>query len=113
VENPPPFSDVAPAAARALLESPDPPELLDVRTPAEHSVARLAGPQQLLDAYDPAFFDALAALPRDRCYLVYCRTGNRSGFAVELMQRLGFQCAWNLGRGIKGWAQAGLPVEGD
>jgi phage shock protein E len=63
--------------------------LLDVRTPAEVAEGHLAG-AVLIDLQGPDFRAAVAELPRDEPYFVYCRTGNRSGQAIEIMRELGF-----------------------
>ena len=83
--------------------------LLDVRTPEEHDELHLAG-DQLLDIYDYGFTEQIQALPRQHSYLLYCRTGNRSGLACEMMRRSGFSSVCNLSGGIKLWIERGLPV---
>jgi rhodanese-related sulfurtransferase len=44
---------------------------------------------------------------KDRDVLVYCRSGNRSTVASEILVRHGFKRLYNLRRGIKGWRKAG------
>ncbi|MFW2381066.1 MAG: rhodanese-like domain-containing protein [Acidimicrobiales bacterium] len=101
---------VAPNVGAALQASP-PPDLvvLDVRTPEEFSEVHLEG-ATLVDFYDEDFADQLAALDPDVPYLVYCRSGNRSGQATALMQDLGFADVANVDGGITAWVDAGLPV---
>jgi phage shock protein E len=106
------FADLSPAAALAYLRAnaaaPD-FSLLDTRTPEEFEASHFEG-AQILDVYDPGFQERLQGLDRSRRYFVYCRTGNRSGFTVSLMQRLGFAEAHNLLGGIKLWLEKGLPL---
>jgi phage shock protein E len=80
--------------------------LVDVRTPEEVAEGHLAG-ALLLDLHRPDFRDAVAELPRDEAYFVYCRTGNRSGQAIEIMRELGFTDLVN-GGGFDDLARAGL-----
>jgi phage shock protein E len=80
--------------------------VIDVRTPAEVTEGHLTG-AVLLDIQDPGFRDAIAELPRDEAYFVYCRSGNRSGQAIELMRELGFTDLVN-GGAYDDLAQAGL-----
>jgi phage shock protein E len=80
--------------------------LIDVRTPEEVAEGHLAG-AVLLDLQRPDFREAVAELPRDEAYFVYCRTGNRSGQAVEIMRELGFTDLVN-GGGFDDLARAGL-----
>ena len=83
--------------------------ILDVRTPAEVAEGRIAGACPL-DFRSSDFADKIKELPRDKTYLVYCRSGNRSAKAVKLMQDAGFTDLINLGGGIIDWEKAGLPV---
>jgi phage shock protein E len=80
--------------------------VIDVRTPAEVAEGHLTG-AVLLDIQDPGFRDAIAELPRDEAYFVYCRSGNRSGQAIELMRELGFTDLVN-GGAFDDLARAGL-----
>jgi rhodanese-related sulfurtransferase len=102
---------VGAADGAAILEDP-PPDLmvLDVRTPEEFEEGHLAG-ATLLDFYAPDFADRLAELDPDRPYLLYCRSGNRSGQARQMMIDLGFTDVADVDGGIVAWTGAGLPVE--
>jgi phage shock protein E len=79
---------------------------IDVRTPAEVAEGYLAG-ALLIDLQGPDFHAAIAELPRDEAYFVYCRSGNRSGQAIELMRELGFTDLVN-GGAFDDLARAGL-----
>lgn len=83
--------------------------LLDVRTPGEYGEERLAG-AMLLDYYSPSFKEGLDKLDRGKTYLVYCRTGNRSGKAASLMKEMRFRNVHHLSGGIVKWKEAGLPT---
>jgi rhodanese-related sulfurtransferase len=50
-------------------------------------------------------------LPRDRDLLVFCRSGNRSAMATEMLNKNGFDRAMNVSGGIIAWSQARLPIE--
>ncbi|MGA1439089.1 MAG: rhodanese-like domain-containing protein [Ilumatobacteraceae bacterium] len=73
--------------------------VIDVRTPEEYAEGHVEG-AELIDFYEPTFAERIAALDRDRDYIVYCRSGNRSGQAVELMEQLGFGRVWELEGGV-------------
>ncbi|MCL4544637.1 MAG: rhodanese-like domain-containing protein [Chloroflexi bacterium] len=53
----------------------------------------------------------LHELPRDCELLLLCRSGNRSGVAVSLLQRHGFSNVCNVAGGIVAWERAGLPTQ--
>jgi phage shock protein E len=99
------------AAAAIAADPPADLVLLDVRTPEEFADGHLEG-AVLIDFYDADFAEQLAALDPDVPYLVYCRSGNRSGQAMSVMEELGFTSAVDVDGGIVAWAAAGLPVTG-
>ena len=104
------FTSVSAEDAAAITENPpDGLVILDVRTPEEYAEGHLDG-AVLVDFYEPDFADQLAALDTDVPYLVYCRSGNRSGQTIPLMQQLGFDSAVDVDGGILAWAAAGLPT---
>lgn len=70
--------------------------ILDVRTADEYAAGHLEGAQQL-DFNGGEVIAAIPNLDPDVEYLVYCRSGNRSGQSVALMARAGFTKATNLG----------------
>ena len=81
--------------------------VIDVRTPEEYAEGHIDG-AQLIDFYSDTFGDDIAALDPDGEFLVYCRSGNRSGQAVGLMRELGFDRVYDLDGGVVAYAQAGL-----
>lgn len=84
--------------------------LLDVRTPEEYAAGHLAG-ATLIDYQSPEFEQKISELPRDKTYLVYCRSGRRSKGACEQMQQLGFPNLVDLQGGIHAWQAAGQPTQ--
>ncbi len=99
---------VSPAEAQALIEGGD-VEVVDVRTPAEFAEGHLEG-ATLVDFYESDFADRIAELDRDREYVVYCRSGNRSSQATAMMAAQGFADLNDVDGGIVAWEAAGLPV---
>lgn len=70
--------------------------VLDVRTAEEFAAGHLDGAVQIdFNAGDVA--RAIPNLDPNAEYLVYCRSGNRSGQAIELMKQEGFTNLTNLG----------------
>jgi len=108
----PSFGLISPQeAAKALemLQSDPDFVLLDIRTPAEVEAGHLPG-AIMLDDYGDAFREELSRLDRDAPYLIYCRTGNRTGNADRMMEELGFTRVYDLNGGISQWIAQGLPL---
>ena len=82
--------------------------ILDVRTQAEFDAGHLAD-ATLLDFHSPDFKKKLAKLDRNKAYLVYCRSGNRSGKSRDAMEKLGFKEIHHLDGGFRAWSAAKLP----
>ena len=82
---------------------------LDVRTPGEYAEGHLEG-AQLIDFQSGNFENEISSLDKNATYAVYCRSGNRSGQAVKVMQDAGFTNVFNMNGGVIDWANAGLPL---
>ena len=70
--------------------------ILDVRTPAEFAEGHLEG-AELLDFNGGQLRAAISTMDPDAQYFVYCRSGNRSAQAVQLMKDAGFTNVTDLG----------------
>lgn len=82
---------------------------LDVRTPEEYAEGHIANTINI-DVKDASFEQrALKALDKNRTVAVYCRSGNRSKKACQILTDNGYQVV-ELGSGITGWQAAGKPV---
>jgi rhodanese-related sulfurtransferase len=104
----PAFGLVTPEQA-ASLAADGAITVIDVRTPEEFAEGHLDG-ALLVDLSSPTFADEVAQLDPLQPYLVYCRSGNRSGQAVDAMQGLGFEQLWDMDGGVIAWTSAGLPL---
>lgn len=83
--------------------------VLDVRTPEEYAAGHLEG-AQLLDLNGGELAAAIPSLDPEAEYVVYCRSGNRSGQAVALMEKAGFTTLTDLGSLEQAADATGLPV---
>ncbi|MFP5218835.1 MAG: rhodanese-like domain-containing protein [Actinomycetes bacterium] len=82
-------------------------QLLDVREAPEWAAAHVDGATHIPMEQVPA---RLAELDRTRPVAVICRSGNRSRYVTEYLNRAGFD-AHNVDGGLQSWARAGLPVQ--
>ena len=105
----PAYGLVTPGEA-ALLAADVDVEVIVVRTPVEFADGHIEG-AVMIDFYADSFAEDIAALDPDATYLVYCRSGNRSGQATALMAELGFEQVYDLDGGVIAWdAQGGALV---
>lgn len=96
--------------AQAWLADPNAQwQLLDLRTPEEFATGHLEN-ATLMNFYDADFRDRLLTMNRHQPTIIYCRSGNRSGQALEMMRELGFRNVYDMQGGIMAWQRAGYPV---
>jgi rhodanese-related sulfurtransferase len=81
--------------------------VLDVRTPAEYAEGHVPGALNI-DVTSPTFAAEIAALPSDVAYVVYCRSGNRSAQAAQMMVNAGFTEVYDVDAGLATLAEAGV-----
>jgi rhodanese-related sulfurtransferase len=83
--------------------------ILDIRTPEEFRDGHIEDALNV-DFRSPNFGTEIDQFDKNKTYFVYCRTGNRSHDALNLMGPLGFRSIVRLAGDITGWKSAGLPV---
>ncbi len=98
----------SPAQARSLIQDGG-VTLLDVRTPEEFAAGHIAGAENI-DFYASDFADRLGGLDHGGRYVVYCKSGNRSGQATVMMAQGGFASVTDVDGGFDAWETAGLPT---
>lgn len=92
--------DITVKELKQRMDRGDAPTLIDVREPHEHAICNIPGailiPQgqlmQHLSEFDP-----------NQEVVVHCKSGGRSGRAVEFMKARGFTNARNLTGGVIAW----------
>lgn len=100
---------VSPDAAAIVISEESSEIILDIRTPEEFSEGIIEGAINI-DFYEPTFAADLDALDKDVHYVVYCRSGNRSGQAMSTFEDLGFANITEIDGGIVDWYAAGHDV---
>lgn len=103
-----------------MLKQDDKPLLIDVREPKEfeamHIYNSINVPRGILETsceYD--FDDTIPELveARHKEVIVICRSGNRSIFAADVMQQMGYEKVASLKTGLRGWNDSELPLHND
>jgi phage shock protein E len=83
--------------------------LIDFRTPGEYESGYIEN-ALLVDFTSPGFEENISKLDKDKTYFVYCRSGNRSSKAVNIMLEKGFKNIYHLKSGINDWNSNNLPL---
>jgi len=92
--------DVA-GAKTAIVSNPN-LVILDVRTPAETAEGMIPNAIEI-DYKSSDFESKIAALDKNKSYLVYCRSGGRSVGASKKMIKAGFKDVTNMKGGYSAW----------
>jgi rhodanese-related sulfurtransferase len=83
--------------------------VIDVRTPAEFAEGHLDGALNI-NLESGNFASEISQLDPAGTYLIYCRSGNRSGQAITQMEAAGFTNLTNLGGYADASASTGIPL---
>src|SRR6056300_1321984 len=65
--------------------------LIDVRTPGEVNAGYIDGADAFIDYNGASFQSEINKLDKEKTYVMYCRSGGRSGRAAEFMVKNGFK----------------------
>src|ERR671910_807038 len=103
------IEEIDPADAREELTAGD-AVLVDTREPQEWDEAHLEGATLVPPATVADRIEEVAP-DRSQRVVLYCRVGNRSARAADLLEsELGYEDVASIAGGIEAWQQAGLPV---
>lgn len=100
------FHELSAKEGKQLIASKK-PLILDVRTPREYYAGHLAN-AKLIPVQQLADRISEIADYKNNDILVYCRSGNRSTVASEILVRNGFKKIHNMKNGITGWEKDGF-----
>ncbi len=97
-------------ASRLIQENQGNPDftIIDVRTPEELADGYVENAVNI-NFNSSTFREDIGKLDKDKTYLIYCRSGNRSAQAAVIMKELGFREVYDMG-GIIDWIKEGFPV---
>jgi phage shock protein E len=81
--------------------------IIDVRTRDEYTREHI--PHAInRDVQSPSFLKDIDTLDRNKTYFLYCRAGNRSVAAMDIMKDEGFKKVSTINGGFNAWTRAGL-----
>ena len=99
-------AQISPAEYQSQFDG-EPHFLLDVRTPEEFATGHIAGAANISVQ---TLAERLSEVPEDQPVVVYCRSGNRSAQAAQILQEAGYSSVYDLG-GVNAWTAAGFPLQ--
>jgi rhodanese-related sulfurtransferase len=83
---------------------------LDVRDQQEVNLGKIPGAVHISRGTLETNIEAV--VPRDAEVVIYCASGNRSAFAADTMQQMGYANVCSLAAGFRGWAESGGDIDG-
>ncbi len=83
--------------------------VIDVRTPEEFATGHLDGAVNI-DWQGATFFDEILKFDPAGTYIVYCRSGNRAGQAIDALRDMGYENLTNAGGVENAAVVTGLPI---
>lgn len=89
--------------SRDFREEKRKPILLDLRTPREIAEGKICPLAREIDFFSPDFQEQINSLSREKSYLIYCRSGKRSGKTLKMMKEMGFLDVDHIEKGIEGF----------
>lgn len=96
--------------AEKLLQVQKDIVVIDVRTADEFAAGHIAGAKNI-DIMAADFAKQIAALDKDKTYLIHCAAGGRSGRACKVPEVLQLKGVYHMNQGFGAWEKAGKPVE--
>ena len=106
------IEDISPQEAFTLIQNnQNNPDfiIIDVRTREEFTGGHIENATNI-DFYSETFRDMLNNLDKNKTYLIYCRSGGRSGSTLDIMAGLNFKEVYNILGGMLQWKSEGFPT---
>ena len=77
--------------------------IIDARTPRECAEGIIENAVMIDFLNASEFISAIEKLDKSKNFYVYCRSGNRSGQACQILNRMGAENVFNLSGGMLDW----------
>ena len=100
--------DITVKELKERMDRGDAPRLIDIREPHEHAICTIPGAELIPAAQ---FIQRLGEFDPNAEIVIHCRSGGRSGRAVDMMKARGFTNARNLAGGVLAWIDQVDPTQ--
>jgi rhodanese-related sulfurtransferase len=91
---------ITPDQLKMRLDQGEEIAMIDVREPEEIAQGMISGARHIQLATIP---ERLSEIAKDKETIIICRSGNRSGRAIEYLESLGYTNLVNLAGGMLEW----------
>lgn len=98
------MTNISPQEVKERLEKGEKLHLVDVRQPEETAEYNIGGIALPLGNIQNMQIDDIEDL-KDEEVILYCRSGNRSGIAAQILDQMGFTNTKNLTGGMLEWRE--------
>jgi rhodanese-related sulfurtransferase len=102
-------TEISARDAIVLRESNPGVVFLDVREQPEVNLGTIPGAVHLARGSMETKIEAL--VPREARVVIFCANGNRSAFAADTLQQMGYRAVASLAGGFRDWVAEGGEVE--
>jgi len=85
-------------------------KIIDMRTKEEYDNGHIQFAKNI-DYYKADFKEELTKLDKNSSYLIYCKSGERTKHAIEIMKTLEFRNVYHMQDGLLKWKEKGYPIE--
>jgi len=97
---------ITPKELKLIIDNAEDFELIDVREKAEQEICGIANAKLAsFTSIAGENFGIFGSISKNKKIVLYCHTGNRSAYVLELLKKKGFTNAKNLVGGIDAWAK--------
>jgi rhodanese-related sulfurtransferase len=103
------IKEYSPAEVKAMRDRGESMVLLDCRDPNEAALGKIPGAIHISRGRLESNVEA--AIPHSANVIIYCANGNRSAFAAETLQEMGYEHVASMSAGINGWTAIGGDIE--
>lgn len=103
------ITEISPADARKQVEAGE-AVLIDVREESDWSEGHAEGATHLSRGVVELEIEEQVPDPK-RPIICYCGGGSRSALVAESLQKMGYENVRSMAGGLRGWKEAGLPLD--
>lgn len=104
--------EITPERLKQMIDNEETVFILDVRESEQRAEGQIYADDMYAITRGNLEFEVLNKIKnKDVVIVTYCRGGSRGALAAQTLRHLGYKNATNLQGGLKGWAQAGYPIE--